>query len=135
MESSKTVLNIDSPNLELVLTELLDENRKINLSNTGIVEVVNRLTGKVDGFQEKLGNIKIPTPEIDTRSMTEVVEKGYMDVRQLIDQKLSKIHESNWKVFWMSDAKRWIVYLILGIVLLTYGYLLLHSSDGRQDSF
>lgn len=124
MESSKKSLNVDSSNVDLILAELLEENRQINASNTGLIEVANRLTGKVDGFEEKLATLKISTPEIDTRSIKEVIEKGFLDLRLLIDQKLTMVRESNWKAFWMSPHKMWLVYLVLGIVLLTYAFIL-----------
>jgi hypothetical protein len=127
MEQNKKAINMDSPNLELVLTELLEENRQINLNNNNIIEVINRLTDKVDKFQEQLKNIKLSAPEIDTRSIKEIIEKSYMDLNKLLDQKLIRVHESNWKVFWMSNAKTWIVYLILGTIFLTYAYFLLKN--------
>jgi hypothetical protein len=44
-----------------------------------------------------------------------------------LDFKLNRSRESNWRIFLQSDAKKWAVYLIISIVLLTYGYMLLNK--------
>lgn len=125
MDSNKKQNHAEKDTLELVLKEILDEQKETNKINSGIIEALNHLSAKISSFDEKLENIELPAPQIDTRAIREIIEKGLIDLRLLVDSKLNKFRESNWRIFLQSDAKKWAVILIIAIVLLTYLYCFL----------
>lgn len=125
MDLNKNINNSEIQKLELVVRDLMEELKEVNKGNRDIIESINHLSAKVSSLEEKLENIEITAPTIDTQSIKENIEKGLIDLRQFMDFKLNRSRESNWRIFLQSDAKKWAVYLILGIVLLTYGYMLL----------
>lgn len=81
------------------------------------------MSGKISSFEEKLKNQTINVREPDTRPIKEIVDKGFKDTNQLLDLKLNKVPENNWRLFLQSDAKKWVVFLLVAILFLTYLYL------------
>jgi len=81
------------------------------------------LSGRVSSYDEKLKNLTINVREPDTRPIKEIVEKGFKDANQILDLRLNKVRENNWRLFLQSDAKKWVVILLIAALFLTYLYL------------
>jgi hypothetical protein len=132
METTKKSNTSEQDILELVLNEILEQQKEANKINSGIIEALNHLSGKVSSFDEKLGNQTINVREPDTGPIKEIVEKGFKDANQILDLRLNKVRESNWRLFLQSDAKKWVVILLVAILFLTYLYLFAtHLVNGR----
>lgn len=56
MEGSKTQNTLQKDTLELVLNEIFEQQKETNKINSGIIEAVNHLSGKISSFDEKLKN-------------------------------------------------------------------------------
>jgi hypothetical protein len=128
METNTLPKNEGQEAFEIVLKEFVEEQANINKSNADIITAVNQLTGRVNGFAETLKNQKIVVPEPDTKAMYQVVRNGTEDVKILIETMLNRFKSNNMRVFLESDAKKWAVILILGVVFLTYMYILMSHS-------
>ncbi|MEP6948352.1 MAG: hypothetical protein ABI863_03725 [Ginsengibacter sp.] len=92
---------------------------------------ITKLPGRFSENEEKLNkllesvnalNSKLIEPIQGTKSIAQMVEKGNMEIKRLIEISLKKIQSDNMKVFLESDAKKWIVVLLIALVLLTYLY-------------
>jgi hypothetical protein len=81
------------------------------------------LSGRVSSYDEKLKNLTINVREPDTRPIKEIVEKGFKHANQILDLRLNKVRENNWRLFLQSDAKKWVVILLIAALFLTYLYL------------
>lgn len=123
METTKKQNTTERDTLEVVLNEILEQQKETNKINTGIIDALNHMSGKISSFEEKLKNQTINVREPDTRPIKEIVDKGFKDTNQLLDLKLNKVPENNWRLFLQSDAKKWVVFLLVAILLLTYLYL------------
>lgn len=123
METTKKQNTTERDTLEVVLHEILEQQKETNKINAGIIEALNHMSAKISGFEEKLKNQTINVREPDTRPIKEIVDKGFKDTNQLLDLKLNKVSENNWRLFLQSDAKKWVVFLLVAILFLTYLYL------------
>ncbi|HEY2720907.1 MAG TPA: hypothetical protein VGI82_04240 [Chitinophagaceae bacterium] len=62
----KMANNVEKDTLELVLKEILDEQKNANKINSDLVSAINQLTVKVNSFNEKLEKQKILPPMLIT---------------------------------------------------------------------
>jgi hypothetical protein len=70
-----------------LVLELIEIQTGINKINTDIVTVLNGLTGKIDGFQERLSNLKVIAPPADLRPLEQTVKKALADIQSTIETK------------------------------------------------
>jgi hypothetical protein len=122
METNTLPKNEGQEAFEIVLKEFVEEQGKINKANADIITAINKLTVKVNDFTEILKNQKVIVPAPDTRPMQQIVEKGMAEIGALTETTLQRFRSNNMRVFLESDAKKWAVILILGIVFMTYVY-------------
>src|SRR6266498_861398 len=98
--------NVEKDTLELVLKEMLDEQKTANKINTDLVSAINQLTSKVNGFNEKLEKQKIMPPAMDIKPVQEIIKKGITDM-ELIAASQPKIAAKKFQIllFPEQDAK------------------------------
>ena len=76
--------NIEKDTLELVLKEMLEDQKNANKINTDLVSTINQLTTKVNSFNEKLENQEIIAPPADIKPLQETVKKGIIQMQLVI---------------------------------------------------
>lgn len=118
MEQNKNDMEL----LQLVVKGMHDELATLNQKIQEQVATVNLLRSEVSAFQEKQEN-KTPTiTPADFKPYWQNLEKGIQKVEWMITEKFSRYKFNKLEAFLQSDAKKWIVILILGFTFLTYLY-------------
>ncbi|OQP47950.1 hypothetical protein [Niastella populi] len=118
MEQNKNDMEL----LQLVVKGMHDELATLNQKIQEQVATVNLLRSELSAFQEKQEN-KAPTiTPADFKPYWQNLEKGIQKVEWLITEKLSRYKFNKLETFLQSDAKKWIVILLLGFTFLTYLY-------------
>jgi len=122
-------IKIEDGSLQIVLNEMVGEQKQGNELIQEFIGSINNMRDKISSFDEKLSNQKVIIPDIDTAPIQRIIEKNNWEIKFLISESLKKVRENNFRLFLESDAKRWVVMLILGILFLTYLFLFcLHLS-------
>lgn len=112
--------------MELAVKEQSDELVKINQQLRDLFTTVNLLRNVVSDFQEKLNSQNI-TVNADTQPIQEMIDGALLKISYMIEKALEKQRSNNWQIFLQSDAKKWLVILVVAIIFLTYLYnFLLH---------
>ncbi len=118
--------------LEIILQEFVDEQKSANQKQEDVVKAFNELSAKVNNFEETLKNHKVIIAEPDTKPLQQIVEKGKEEMKVIVETALKKIRTDHWRIFLESDAKKWIVVLLISLVFLTYLYFFcVHYVDHR----
>lgn len=107
--------------IELAVKEQSDELVKINQQLRDLFTTVNLLRNVVSDFQEKLNSQNI-TVNADTRPIQKIIDSAFLNMSLMIEKALSKMRSNFWQVFLQSDAKKWVVILVVAIFFLTYLY-------------
>ena len=134
METNTLTKNEGQEAFEIVLKEFVEEQGKINKANADIITAINQLTVKVNDFSELLKNQKVIVPAPDTRPMQQIAEKGMADIRALTETTLQRFRSNNMRVFLESDAKKWLVILILGGLSIFFLYSFFSKHQERMDT-
>jgi hypothetical protein len=134
--------NVEKDTLELVLKEMLDEQKTANKINTDLVSAINQLTSKVNGFNEKLEKQKIMPPAMDIKPVQEIIKKGITDM-ELIAASQPKIAAKKFQIllFPEQDAKlfykivfgRWFLWLVIMLLLTNLYKWQVHDSDNKKE--
>lgn len=112
--------------LEMVMKDMAEEQTKNNHVIANLVKAINGLTDKVNGIAERLNHPPVITvPDPDTRRIEQLIEKGIQDIRLTISACLNKPKPTRFQLFMESKNKTWFVVVILGVVLLTFGFFFL----------
>ena len=83
-EFTEMTNNIEKDTLELVLKEMLEEQKNANKINTDLISAINQLTTKVNSFNEKLETQEIIAPPADTKPFQEIIKKGITQMQWVI---------------------------------------------------
>ena len=108
--------------LEILLEEFTDEQKSANEKYDDMVKAFNELSNKVNNFEATLKNHKVIVSEPDIQSMQQTVERGKEEIKLIVEASLKKNRSDHWRIFLESDAKRWLVYLLIGLAFLSYLY-------------
>ena len=124
-------IKIEDGSLQIVLNEMVGEQKQGNELLQELIGSINNMKDKISSFDEKLSNQKVIIPDIDTTPIQRIIEKNNWEIKLLISESLKKVRVNNFRLFLESDAKRWLVILILGILFLTYLFLFCIHLSGR----
>lgn len=134
--------SIEKDILELVLKEMLDEQKNANKINNDLVSAINQLTGKVNSFNEKLESQKILPPPTDTKPVQEMIKKGIMEMQLIIATQPKNVTrkfqillfpEHDAKLFYKIVFGRWFMWLaIMLFFTFLYKWAVHHSENYRQ---
>lgn len=108
--------------LELAIRDFEQEQASTNKVLKDVTTAVNELQDKLGDLEEKLNNQTVNTPAPDLSPVQQVVEKNLKDIQDLYIKVVLKAKENNFQAFLKSDAKKWLVILIVCCLLLTYLY-------------
>jgi hypothetical protein len=130
---------IEDGTLQIVLNEMVGEQKLANQMNIDLVAAVNKLANKVDSFSEKLDNIKVTPPATDTSSIELVVASGIDKMRRVVEaQPKNVVHEKRILFFPDSSSPEYyrvvlsIVFLfIFMVIVVTYCFFLLRGYQSR----
>jgi hypothetical protein len=130
---------IEDGTLQIVLNEMVGEQKLANQMNIDLVAAVNKLANKVDSFSEKLDNIKVTPPATDTSSMELVVASGIDKMRRVVEaQPKNVVHEKRILFFPDSSSPEYyrvvlsIVFLfVFMVIVVTYCFFLLKGYQNR----
>lgn len=117
MENNK-VSGSEQKMLEMVIKELVEEHAKTNRVIKDLVTGINGMSNKIDKPS------MIRTPEPDTSTIQQIIEKCMLEIKLTISTSLSKHKPGRFQLFLESKNKAWVVVTVLGIFLLTYAFFL-----------
>ena len=124
-------IKIEDGSLQIVLNEMVGEQKQGNELLQELIGAIHNMRDKISSFDEKLSNQKVIVPDIDTDPIQRIIEKYNWEIKLSISESLKKIRVNNFRLFLESDAKRWLVILILGILFLTYLFLFCLHLSGK----
>jgi uncharacterized membrane protein len=134
--------NIEKDTLELVLKEMLDEQKNANKINTDLVSAINQLTSKVNGFNERLERQKIVTPAADIKPVQEIIKKGILDIQIIAASQPKNVTrkfqlllfpEQDAKLFYKIVFGRWFMWLaVMLFFTFLYKWLVYRSDNDKQ---
>jgi hypothetical protein len=116
--------------LEIVLNELIEEQKSANKINSDLVSAINQLTGKVIGVNEKLEKRDFYEPLPDGEALQDILKKG---INQMLliksTQPKSVVRKFQILLFPEQDAKlfykvvfgRWFMWLVI-MLFFTFLY-------------
>ena len=108
--------------LVLAVKEQLEEQVKTNQSLADCLTAVNLVKSAVDNIHEKLNDQNLTLSEEDKKFIEKTIKQQFSDFRNYIELTLGKVRANNLQLFLQSDAKKWLVILIIGCLFLTYLY-------------
>jgi hypothetical protein len=119
MDLKKNIDYSEIQKLEIVVRDLMDELKLISKSNRDIIESINHLSVKISSFNEKLENIEITAPEIDTQPIRDMLTKAMLNIAAMIHNK-PKDNSRKLRILPMlpEDSKRFFK-MIFGCFLCT----------------
>jgi hypothetical protein len=134
--------NMEKDTLELILNEMLEEQKNANKINTDLVSTINQLTTKVNSFNEKLEKQKIIAPPADIKPLQETVKKGLIQMQLAIaaqprnmNRKLQLLlfPEQDAKLFYKIVFGRWFMWLAIMLFLnLVYKWAIHRADNDKQ---
>jgi hypothetical protein len=118
--------------VETVLKDMVDELKTGSQLNRELTEKVKELTGKVDGFDQKLGQQKVIAPPADTKPLEKIVSSGVVDIARIVqEQPKNVIKQIRLLLFPETNAGQYykiifgrLIPWALALVLATYGFIL-----------
>ena len=134
--------NVEKDTLELVLKEMLEEQKNANKINTDLVSAINQLTTKVNGFYEKLETQEIIAPPADSKPLQEIIKKGITQMQLVIAAQPRNVTrklqfllfpEQDAKLFYKIVFGRWFMWLAVMLFFnLLYNWAI-HRSDNEKQ--
>lgn len=134
--------NMEKDTLEIVLKEILDEQKNANKINGDLILAVNQLTGKINGFNEKLEKQKIVVPALDIKPVQEVIKKGVKDMELMAGSQPKNVTrkfqillfpEQDAKLFYKIVFGRWFMWLAIMLLLTCLYKWQIHVSDNKKE--
>ncbi len=142
MEAVKKMDEQEKDTLELVLKEMLQVQQNANKISDDQVAAINQLTVTVNGFNERLQNLKIISPPIGTKSLEEIIKKGIADLQltaasqpKNVTRKLQILlfPEQDAKLFYRIVFGRWFMWLTIMLFITSLYKWSVHLSDNQKD--
>lgn len=140
MESTKNRNNIELEKMELVLNEILSEQKETNKSNSDIIEAINRLNNKISEFDKKLENINITAPQPDLKPFQQILSKGIIDISLIATKQPQPIvrkfqillfPEQDARLFYKIVFGRWFLLLVISFAIVSTYRWAIHNSDNK----
>ena len=107
-----------------VLTELLEDQRRIASTQAETMRIVQQLKIKLEQIEAEVKNPKSDPTSLNIKHIQQTLENGIRDIKLLVNIVTQKLPTNNLRVFLESDAKKWAVILLVAITFLTYLYLI-----------
>lgn len=114
---------MDNEKMMAVFTELLENQKEITRSQKEIMGAFQELKIQMEGIERGMKNQKASVTPVDIKPIQKSLERGITDIRLSIHRQLQKQEPNNWRIFLESDAKKWVVILLVAVTFLTYLYL------------
>ncbi|GAA0526662.1 hypothetical protein [Chitinophaga japonensis] len=142
MDTTRKVENIQKETLELVLEEFAEEQKSSTKSLNDLVTAVNRLSGKLSSFEEKLNTPKQVNVSVDTKPIQEIVRKGIADiVLAVASQPKNLVRKFQVLLFPEQDAKlfykvvfgRWFLMLAIMLFITCFYKFSIHWSNNQKE--
>ena len=108
--------------LELLLKDQLREQEENNRMIKKLMNMVDDLNTQTAAFSERLENLHRSSSDSDYKSELEIIRNKIAELKSLYETSLSRTRENNFQVFLKSDAKKWLVILVVSCLFLTYLY-------------
>ena len=70
--------------LEIVLNEILEEQKQVRKLNTDQVTAINQLAVQISNFNEKLENMTVTSPPVATQPIEDILKKGVADMETIV---------------------------------------------------
>lgn len=142
MESVKKLEERERDALKLVLREILEEQQKANKICDDQFTVINQLTVKINGFDERLETLKIISPPISTKPFEEIVKKGITDMQLIAVQQPKNMTrkfqillfpEQDARLFYKIVFGRWLLLLAIMLFITNLYKWSIHWSDNQKE--
>jgi hypothetical protein len=142
METVKKIDEQEREKLEIVLKEILDEQEKANIFYAGNITAMNQLIININGFNERLENIKIISPPVNTKPYEEIINKGIADMQLAVGNQPKDIirkfqillfPEQDAKLFYKIVFSRWMMWLTVMLFITNLYKWSVHYSDNQKE--
>jgi hypothetical protein len=141
MKPSDQTNDIQKETLEIVLNELIEEQKNANKINSDLVSAINQLTGKVIGVNEKLDKKENNELQPDVNILQDILNKGITQMLFIKSaQPKSVVRKFQILLFPEQDAKlfykvvfgRWFMWLAL-MLFFTFFYKWMMYRTDREN--
>lgn len=115
---------MEKEELEIVLKELLEEQAAISRQLTDLLGSAKEIKTELVMLRE---NTEKEEPGAATETLKGLQQNSvhlFAEIRKLQQQRELQNRENNFQIFLKSDAKKWLVILVVSLFFLTYLYLL-----------
>jgi len=132
----------NNDNLEILLTQLVQEQKQQSKTINDVVSVLNKINGKLDHLQEKIENRKEVQPNIDINPLKEILKSGLTDLRLIVSGypksttkkfQILLFPEQDATLFYKIVFGRWFMWLGIMLVLsLAYKWIIHREDNNKQ---
>jgi hypothetical protein len=142
MEGVKKIAEQERETLEIVLKEILQEQHKSGKINLDHAAAIGELIIKVNSFNEKLENLKVIAPPINTKSFDEIFKKVISDMQitpnsepKVVTRKFQILlfPEQDAKLFYKIVFGRWLLWLTVMLCITNLYKWSIHWSDNQKE--
>lgn len=113
---------METEKMMIILTELLEDQKEIMKQQQQTFGLVESLNNSINDINNRTTDTGLDKVEIDYKPLQEYLEKSIGEIKHVVDIGRQKQVQNNLRIFLESDAKRWVVYLIVSLTFLTYLY-------------
>lgn len=140
--AKKNTGSMQESQVEFVLKEMLEEQKEAAKTSSSIIEAINHLSGKVSGFEEKLQNLKVTAPPIDTKEFRQILSRGLEDISIKLSMRPGTVTkklqillfpEQDAKLFYRIIFSRWLLGLMLAFLITNIYSLAVHWTDNQKE--
>jgi hypothetical protein len=142
MEAVKNIDEVQKDILEIVLKEILDEQQKTNNIYADNIAAINQLATFVSHFDERLLNLKIISPPVNTKPYEEIIKEGIADMEAIANNQPKSIirkfqillfPEQDAKLFYKIVFGRWFMWLTVVLCITNLYKWSVHWSDNQKE--
>lgn len=128
--------------LELAIKEQLEDQAKTNQLISDLITAVNQLRGDFNGINNKLDNLKVNAPTVDTAPIEKLIRTNMVNIALTIaglPKRITKnfqillFPEQDAKLFYKIVFGRWFLWLVImwfGVYIYKWG---MHHSDNNKE--
>ncbi|HXS58686.1 MAG TPA: hypothetical protein VN726_21305 [Hanamia sp.] len=133
---------VENEKIVLVMEEFNQEQKATNQTINDLIVAVNTIGSKVDDFKKELDSPKSVSVTTDTKSVQQIVQKGFTDVKMMIGTQPKSIvrkfqillfPEQDAKLFYKVVFSRWFLWLVIMLFLTNLYKWGIHYSDNQKE--
>jgi len=118
---------MENENIMAVFSELLENQKEIARAQKDMTAFVQEFKPQLEKMESSILSRSPMVERVDIKPILQAIERSVTELKNSIHLEGQNQHSDNLRVFLESDAKKWAVYLLVSLTLLTYVYLLFHK--------